>query len=128
MPDITSLTKLLNARRRETSGGNISKRMRIMLNEQAKQAVASELKRIAGELKLSDDQKAQLQTALENAREKIEEIRKSHPDMTAADVIAKLKSVRSAARERVTHFLTPDQLAKWDSEMMKVKTFLGVNT
>ena len=107
---------------------NIKKRKWIMLNEQAKQAVATELKRFAGELKLSDDQKTRLQTALENAREKIEEIRKSNPDMTAADVVAKLKSVRSAARERLTQFLTPDQLAKWDAEMAKAKSFLGVNT
>ena len=65
-----------------------------MLSPDAKQAVAAELKRIAGDLNLSDDQKSKLSTALENAREKLDEIRQANPDMTTADVIAKLKSVR----------------------------------
>ena len=43
-----------------------------MLSPEAKQAVATELKRFAGDLNLSDDQKSKLQTALENAREKID--------------------------------------------------------
>jgi protein CpxP len=99
-----------------------------MLSPDAKQAVAAELKRIAGELRLSDDQKSKLHTALENAREKIDEIRQANPDLTRADVIAKLKSVRVTARERLVNFLTPEQLAKWDAEMAKAKTFLGINS
>ena len=98
-----------------------------MLNPEAKQAVLAELKRIGGELNLSDDQKTKLQTALENAREKIEDIRKAHPDLTQADVIEKLRSQRDVIRERVVQFLTPDQLAKWDAEIKKAKNFLGVN-
>ena len=99
-----------------------------MLSPDAKQAVAAELKRIAGELRLSDDQKSKLHTALEHAREKIDEIRQANPDLTRADVIAKLKSVRVTARERLVNFLTPEQLAKWDAEMAKAKTFLGINS
>ena len=41
-----------------------------MLSSEAKQAVLTELKRIAGELNLSDDQKTRLQGALENALKK----------------------------------------------------------
>ena len=99
-----------------------------MLSPEAKQAVATELKRFAGDLKLSDDQKSKLQTALESAREKIDEIRQTNPDLTRADVIAKLKSVRGAARERLVQFLTPEQLGKWDAEMAKARTFLGINS
>ena len=55
-----------------------------MLSSEAKQAVLTELKRIGGELNLSDDQKTRLQGALENAREKIDEIRKAHPDMNSS--------------------------------------------
>ena len=99
-----------------------------MLSPDAKQAVATELKRIAGDLNLSDDQKSKLHTALENAREKLDEIRQANPDMTRADVIAKLKSVRVTARERLVNFLTPEQLGKWDSEMAKAKTFLGISS
>jgi periplasmic protein CpxP/Spy len=98
-----------------------------MLSSEAKQAVVAELKRIGGELNLSDDQKTKLQTALENAREKIEDLRKANPDLTQADMIAKLRSVRDVARERLVQFLTPDQLTKWDAEIKKAKSFLGVN-
>ncbi len=99
-----------------------------MLSPDAKQAVATELKRIAGDLNLSDDQKSKLHTALENARERIDEIRQANPDLTRADVIAKLKAVRGTARERLVNFLTPEQLAKWDAEMAKARTFLGVSS
>ena len=98
-----------------------------MLNAESKEAVVAELKRIVTSLNLSEDQKNQLQTALENARERFDEIRKTNPDITKADVIEKLKSVRATARERVVKFLTPDQLAKWDGEIAKAKTFLGIN-
>jgi periplasmic protein CpxP/Spy len=99
-----------------------------MLSPDARQAVAAELKRIAGDLNLSDEQKSKLHTALEHAREKLDEIRQANPDMTRADVIAKLKSVRGSARERVVNFLTPEQLGKWDAEMAKAKTFLGISS
>ena len=99
-----------------------------MLSSEAKQAVATELKRIAGDLNLTDDQKSKLQTALENAREKIDEFRQSNPNMSKADVIAKLKSVRGIARERLENFLTPVQLGKWDAEMAKAKSFLGIDS
>ena len=99
-----------------------------MLSPDAKQAVAAELKRFAGDLSLSDDQKSKLQTALENAREKLDEIRQANPDMSRADVIAKLKSVRATARERLVDFLTPEQLGKWDAEIAKAKTFLGIGS
>lgn len=99
-----------------------------MLSADAKQVVATELKRIAGDLNLSEDQKSQLHTALERAREKLDEIRQANPDMTRADVIAKLKSVRVTARERLVNFLTPEQLKKWDAEIAQAKTFLGINS
>ena len=98
-----------------------------MLNAEAKEAVVTELKRIAASLNLSEDQKNQLQTALESARERLDDIRKTNPDITKADVIEKLKSVRGTVRDRVVKFLTPDQLAKWDAEVAKAKTFLGIN-
>jgi periplasmic protein CpxP/Spy len=97
-----------------------------MISPEAKEAVAAELKKFASTLNLSEDQKSQLHTSLESAREKIDEIRKTHPDLTKADVIEKLKAVRVTARERVVKFFTPDQLSKWDAEVGKAKVFLGV--
>jgi len=87
--------------------------------------VETQLKQFAADLNLSDAQKAQLKTGLENAREKLDEIRQNHPDVTRADVIAKIKSERTALRERVVKFFTPEQLAKWDAGVARAKTFLG---
>jgi len=98
------------------------------LSPEATDAVQMELRRFAADLNLSDDQKTRLKTALEGAREKLDEIRKSHPDMTKADVMAKLKEVRAPLRERVEAFLTPEQLKKWDAEIAKAKAFLGYSS
>src|SRR5499426_2189568 len=87
--------------------------------------VETELKRFAAELNLSDSQKKQLKTVLENAGERMDAIREKHQDVTKPDVIAKLKEVRSSLRERVEKFFTPEQLAKWDAGIAKAKTFLG---
>src|SRR5262244_364515 len=87
--------------------------------------VEPELRRFAADLNLSDAQKAQLQTALETARERLDEIRAKNTDVTRADVIAKFQEVRGSLRERVVKFFTPDQLAKWDAEVSKARTFLG---
>jgi protein CpxP len=89
------------------------------------EVVETELKRFAADLNLTDAQKAQLKTALENAHEKIDEIRAKNPNVSRADVVAKLKEHRSEIRERVVKFLTPEQLTKWDAEVTKAKTFLG---
>ena len=95
---------------------------------EATEAVQTELKRFAADLNLSEDQKTRLKTALENAREKLDEIRKSNPDVTKADVIAKLREARAPLRERVSAFLTPEQLTKWDAEVAKAKAFLGYSS
>ena len=95
------------------------------LSPEATEAVQTELKRFAADLNLSEDQKTRLKTALESAREKLDEVRKNNPDITKADVIAKLKEVRAPLRERVVAFLTPEQLTKWDAEVAKAKAFLG---
>lgn len=88
------------------------------------EVVETELRRFATDLNLSDEQKSQLKTALENAHERIDEIR-AKVNVSKADVAAKLKESRAALRERVVKFLTPEQLAKWDADVTKAKTFLG---
>ena len=87
--------------------------------------VETELKQFAADLNLSDTQRAQLKTALENARERLDEIRANNPDVTRADVIAKLGAVRGTVREHVVKFFTPEQLSKWDAGVARAKTFLG---
>ncbi len=87
--------------------------------------VETQLKQFATDLNLSEDQKTQLRTALEDASERMDAIRDKHPDVTKADVIAKLREVRGSLRERVVKFFTPEQLAKWDAGIARAKTFLG---
>ena len=95
------------------------------ITSQEREQVATELKRFAHDLNLSDEQKEKLHTALMDAREKVAEYLMKNPQTTRADVIAKVKEHRSEIRQRVVKFLTPDQLTKWDAEVAKAKEFLG---
>ena len=62
------------------------------MNAETRQIVETELTRFAADLHLSDAQKAQLKTALETAREKLDEACEKNPNLTRADVLAKLIS------------------------------------
>ncbi len=90
-----------------------------------RQQVATELKRFAGDLKLSEEQKEKLQAALAEGRERIGEYLKTHPDTTRADIVAKVKEHRGQIHEHIAKFLDSEQLGKWDNEVAKAKEFLG---
>jgi periplasmic protein CpxP/Spy len=89
------------------------------------EAIKSELKRIAGDLNLSDEQKTKLHERLSSAADKLHEYKKSHPDVTRQDIIKAVGSHRVELRAAVERFLTPEQLKKWDAEVAKAKEFLG---
>jgi predicted HTH transcriptional regulator len=95
------------------------------LSNEEREQVATELKRFASDLNLSDDQKQKLQAVLTEVREKIAEYVQQNPNTTKADVINKVVASRDAIRQRVVSFLSPEQLAKWDEEKNKAKDFLG---
>jgi len=95
------------------------------LTAEQREQVATELKRFAGDLNLTDEQKEKLQTALTEARERVGEYLRNNPNTTKADIIAKVRAHRDEIRQRVVNFLTPEQLSKWDSEVAKAKEFLG---
>ena len=95
------------------------------LSPEQRELVASELKRFAGDLNLSDDQKSKLQNFLTEASEKFHEYKQQNPNVTKEDLVKRLADNRAAIRERLVNFLTPDQLTKWDSEIAKAKEFLG---
>ena len=90
-----------------------------------REEVATELKRFASDLNLTDDQKEKLHAALTEAREQIAEYMEQNPNTTKADVISKVVANRDAIRQRVVAFLSPEQLEKWDAEKAKAKDFLG---
>jgi hypothetical protein len=96
-----------------------------MLTVEQREQVAAELKRFAGDLNLSNEQKEQLHSALAEARERVGEYMKTHPNTTKAEIVAKLKEHRGEIRDRVAKFLNPEQLGKWDNEVAKAKEFLG---
>ena len=95
------------------------------MTTEVKTKIVDEVKRFATDLNLSDSQKAQLQTAFEKAEDRIEQIRKEHPDVSRPEVMKKLMAARDQIREHIVKFLTPEQLKKWDAEMSKARTFLG---
>src|SRR6516225_1054870 len=98
------------------------------MNDEQAQSVRNELKRIGGELNLSDEQKTKLHERMAFAAGRLHEYKKSHPDVTRQDVVNVLKSHRSELRAAVERFLTPEQLTKWDAEVAKAKEFLGQPT
>ena len=95
------------------------------LSAEEREQVATELKRFAGDLNLTDDQKEKLRVALSEAREKIAEYLQQNPNTTKADIVSKVVANRDAIRQRVVNFLSPEQLKKWDDEKAKAKEFLG---
>ena len=89
------------------------------------QAIRDELKRFAGDINLSDEQKTKLHERLAFAAGRLHEYKKSHPDVTRQDIIKAVGSHRAELREALERFLTPEQLKKWDTEVAKAKEFLG---
>ena len=90
-----------------------------------RQQVATELKRFAADLNLSQEQKEKLHAALAEGREKIGEYMKMHPNTTKAEIVAKVKEHRGQIHESIAKFLDSEQLGKWDKEVARAKEFLG---
>ena len=88
-------------------------------------AVATELKRFAQELTLSDSQKEQLRTHLADKHAKLQEFMQQNPNISRQEMIQKVASIRGSIREQIVKVLTPQQLEKWDTEVTKAKEFLG---
>jgi len=95
-----------------------------MTAERREQA-ATELRRFAADLHLTEEQKEKLQVALAEGREKVGEYLETHPNTTKAEIVAKVKEHRGEIHERIARFLNPEQLGKWDKEVAKAKEFLG---
>ena len=95
------------------------------LTPEVRDAVLNELKRIGGQLNLSDEQKERLHGFMTEASEKVQQYKQQNPNASPADVIKKVAENRAAIRQRIVSFLTPDQLTKWDAEVGKAREFLG---
>jgi protein CpxP len=95
------------------------------ISPEVREKVANELKQLVGNLNLSDEQQEKLRGFLSEAHEKVDEYRKQNPNATKEDLVRKVAENRNEIRERLTKFLTPEQLTKWDAEVSKAKEFLG---
>lgn len=95
------------------------------ITPEQREQIATELKRFAGDLNLTEQQKEKLHAALAEKREKVGEYLKTHPNTTKAEILAKVKEHRAEIHDRVAAFLNPEQLTKWDAEVAKAKEFLG---
>ena len=89
------------------------------------QMIRNELKRFAGDLDLSDEQKTKLHEQLAFAAGTLHEYKKSHPDVSRQDIVRAVGSHRTELRQALERFLNPEQLKKWDAEVSRAKEFLG---
>ena len=87
--------------------------------------IATELKRLGGELNLSDSQKDQLKSFLTDKYEQLQNYKKQNPNLSKEDIAQYIAKNRTAGREKIEKFLTPDQLKIWDAEVAKAKDFLS---
>ena len=67
--------------------------------------IKNEIKRIGGDLNLSDEQKTKLHERLASAAEKLHEYKASHPNVTREDIIKAVASHRTELRAAVERFL-----------------------
>lgn len=87
--------------------------------------IGAELKRLVKELNLSDSQREQLKTFLTEKYEQLQEYKKQNPNISREDIAQYIAKNRTAGREKIEKFLTPEQLKIWDAEVAKAKDFLS---
>jgi hypothetical protein len=97
------------------------------LTQEQRNQVVAEAGKFASNLHLSSDQKEKLQNAFTDARSKVGDYLKDHPNITKADIAKEVAGHRDQIRQRVVSFLSPDQMKMWDAEIGKAKEFLGQN-
>src|SRR3974377_446840 len=95
------------------------------LTPEQRETISNELKKFGNELGLSEEQKGKLHTFLTESYGKLQEFKSQNPQATKEEIIKKVAAHRAQLRERLTNFLTPEQLQKWDAGVARAKEFLG---
>ncbi len=95
------------------------------MTAEGREQAATELRRFAADLHLTEEQKEKVQVALAEGRDKVGEYLETHPNTTKPEIVAKVKEHRGEIHDRIARFLDPEQLGKWDNEVAKAKEFLG---
>jgi hypothetical protein len=79
------------------------------ISPEQREQVAVEVKRCTTGLNLSEDQNGTLQGFLIQAYEKLQEYKTQNPNASKEDLVKKISEHRSALRERLVEFFTPEQ-------------------
>jgi hypothetical protein len=79
------------------------------ISPEQREQVAVEVKRCTTGLNLSEDQNGTLQGFLIQAYEKLQEYKTQNPNASKEDLVKKIAEHRSALRERLVEFFTPEQ-------------------
>jgi len=95
------------------------------LTTDQREQIADELKKFAGNLNLSDDQKTRLRGMLEQAKEKVQAYRTANPNASPADILKAVAQDRDQIRQQLSTVLSADQMTKWDTAIKGAKEFLG---
>src|SRR5438045_8970776 len=95
------------------------------ISDEQGQMIGNELKRFAGDINLSGEQKTRLHERLAFAAGRLFEYKKSHPEVTRQDIIKAVGSRRAHLREGLERFLTPEQLTKRHAEVAKAKELMS---
>ena len=96
------------------------------LGPEALESVKGELAYFASGLNLSDAQKAHMKAALQSARERFETHRLAQSAGSAAQPGIAWKQMRAALRAQLAEFLSPEQLAQWESKLAKDRPSPGI--
>jgi len=95
------------------------------MSPEQRDVITNELKKLGASLNLSEEQKQKLQGFMSEASEKLQQFRHQNPSASKEELIKKAADHRAMLRQRLVHFLSPEQLTNWDEEMAKAREFLG---
>ena len=96
------------------------------LNIQQLGMVASEVGKFDIVLNLSPEQRQILQDLLRQASERLEEYKRQNPRLSTVALAQRAIDNRSVVRQRMAHFLTREQIGKWDAKAAGEPDFLGL--
>jgi len=96
------------------------------LNIQQLSMVANEVGKLDIVLNLSPEQRQILQDLLRQASERLEEYKRQNPRLSTVALVQRAIDNRSVVRRRMAHFLTREQIGKWDAKAANEADFLGL--
>ena len=94
------------------------------LTPEQRERVMSEFRQLGTAMNLTADQKQKVQDFLTGAYDKLQEYGQQHSTASREEITRRVADQRAILRQQLVILLSPDQLAKWDAEVEKIKDFL----